>query len=86
MDSKAFFTFNLPLQLWPGKDWEDTTILNYMPRRQTCVMLNVADVIGQCGRDDFLEQTALRLENLARLFRAAKDDPQMTVYYPDEGL
>ena len=83
-----FFSYNLPLQLWPfSEDGIDkTTLLVYMPRRESVAHLNLSDVIGDLTREEFLEQTALRLENLARLFRKAKEDKELTIYYPDEGM
>jgi hypothetical protein len=94
----SYWTYNLPLQLWPvygedddsedaGEEITDYRILNYMPRRGGVCDLLLSELLhdGQT-REQFLEQAALVFENMARLFRAAKDDPNMTIYYPDEGM
>jgi hypothetical protein len=66
---------------------KDYRILNYMPRREGVCHLHLSELLGGGeSREQYLEQAALVFENLARLFRAAKDDPNMTIYYPDEGM
>jgi hypothetical protein len=95
----SYWNYNLPLQLWPvyGDDEEepeddkeeitDYRILNYMPRREGVFHLHLSELLGEGeSREQYLEKAALVFENLARLFRAAKDDPNMIIYYPDEGM
>ena len=95
MKNSRYWSYNLPLQLWAEHNEDDATeegpvsgyrVLNYMPRRERCETLRLEELIGEQTREEFLEQTALTLENLARLFRAAKQDPNLTIYYPDEGM
>lgn len=89
-----YWAYNLPLQVWPVHADEDDDsslvtgcrILNYMPRRDRSEELMLADVIGNQTRQEFFEQAALVLENLARLMREAGADPSKHVYYPDEGM
>ena len=87
MKNKQYWAFNLPLQVWPAtaEDPEET-ILNYMPRRESCHTENLADMLGEQTREEFLEQAARILENLARLMRQAAKDPQLLVYYPTHGM
>lgn len=86
----AYWTFNLPLQLWPenGEDEEGPVtgyrILNYMPRRERCETLRLEDCLGDQTKEEYLEQAALVFENLAKLFRQAKKNPEYHIYYPDE--
>lgn len=91
--NQLFWAYNLPLQVWPsieanpeaGED-ERESILNYMPRRARCETLFLDEVLGDQTREEFFEEAARRLENLARLMREAAKDPSKHVYYPDEGL
>ena len=95
MKNSTYWSYNLPLQLWAEHGEDDEAeeglvvgyrVLNYMPRRERCETLQLEELLGEQTREEFLEQTALTLENLARLFRKAKDDPALNIYYPDEGM
>lgn len=92
--NRLYWSFNLPLQVWPEHEDDDENkpivgcrILNYMPRKERCVLLNLEEVLGEeQTREEFFEDAARHLENLARLFREAKNNPAATVYYHDEGM
>lgn len=84
--NQIYWAYNLPLQVWPDDDGKDARILNYMPRKEGVINVRLSEVIGSQSRDEFFENAALRLENLARLMRACKDDSKLVVYYPDEGM
>lgn len=86
MSNPGFWTYNLPLQVWPSDDAGNATILNYMPRKKSVIHLDLSEVLNGMDRAEFFEQAALRLDNLARLMREAGKDPALTVYYPDEGM
>lgn len=89
-----YFTYNLPLQVWPHREGDDenspvvgTRILNYMPRKEACINLDLEDVLAEGQtREEFFEEAAQLLEHLAGLMRAAGKDPTLTVYYHDEGF
>ena len=78
--NEAYWRYNLPLQV------SGDLILNYMPRKDRCADGSLEDCRGDQTREEFLENAALVLENLAQLMRKAKDDPEFLVYYPDEGM
>lgn len=84
--NQIYWAYNLPLQVWPDDDGKDARILNYMPRKEGVINVRLSEVIGSQSRDEFFENAALRLENLARLMRACKDDSKSVVYYPDAGM
>lgn len=93
MENSRYWAYNLPLQLWPKREDEEDEgpvtgyrILNYMPRKESCITLDWEEAVEGETREEFLEHAALVLENLARLFRKAKTDPNMHIYYPDEGM
>ena len=94
MADKTYWTYNLPLQVWPKhEDPEDENtpvvgarILNYMPRKERCCELELEEVLEGETREEFFENAAMRLENLAKLMRKAGKDPAMCVYYHDEGM
>ena len=88
MKNDLYWAFNLPLQVWPndGNSLEDPRILNYMPRKETVCETVLSDIIGEQTREEFFEQAALILENLAKLMRIAGKDPNFNVYYPDSGM
>ena len=80
-----FFSYNLPLQVWPSEDGGGT-ILTYMPRKESCITLDLDDARGEQTREAFLLESARCLDNLARLMREAAADPTLHVYYHDEGM
>jgi len=84
--NQIYWAYNLPLQVWPDEDGKNARILNYMPRKESVINVSLSEVIGSQSRNEFFEDAALRLENLARLMRACKDDSKAVVYYPDEGM
>jgi hypothetical protein len=84
MKNSLYWSFNLPLQMLPYGD--DYRILNYMPHRGSIAFLNMSDVLGDQTKEEFCEQAALTLENLARLFRQLHQNKVNLIYYPDEGM
>ena len=91
--NKIYWSYNLPLQLWPHHaDPEDETseligyrILNYIPRKEKCVTIDLdEDILNGQTDEEFFIKAAEVLENLARLFRKAAVIPGTTIYYPDE--
>ena len=84
--NQIYWAYNLPLQVWPDEDGRDARILNYMPRKECVIDVSLSEVIGSQSRDEFFESAALRLENLARLMRACKNDSKSVVYYHDAGM
>lgn len=84
--NQIYWAYNLPLQVWPDEDGRDARILNYMPRKECVIDVSLSEVIGSQSRDEFFENAALRLENLARLMRACKNDSKSVVYYHDAGM
>jgi len=95
MKNGIYWSYNLPLQVWPEhKDPHhekspvvDARILNYMPRKEAVCSLKLSELLrdGQT-REEFFEAAAKRFENLARLMRMAAKDESVTVYYHDEGI
>lgn len=83
--NQIYWAYNLPLQVWPDDD-DDARILNYMPRKGCVIDVSLSEVIGSQSRDEFFENAALHLENLARLMRACKTDSKSVVYYHDAGM
>jgi hypothetical protein len=89
-----YWSYNLPLQVWPRhEDCEDADsrvvgarILNYMPRKERCETVDLAELLGEQTREEYFETAALHLENLARLMRKAAADPSFAVYYADCGM
>lgn len=94
MKNELYWAYNLPLQVWPQyeQEYDETTpavgawILNYMPRKEYCAILDLEEALGDQTREEFFETAALHLENLARLMRKAAKDPTATVYYHDTGM
>lgn len=92
--NKLYWAYNLPLQVWPrhrDPDDEDSPVigwrvLNYMPRKERCEDLDLAEILGEQTREEFFESAARHLENLARLMREAAADTEKHVYYHDEGM
>lgn len=94
MSSKTYWNYNLPLQVWPQFENPNdptspvvgTKILNYMPRKEALIELDLKDVLYGQSREEFFETAALHFENMARIFREAIKDPKTTIYYPDKGM
>lgn len=94
MKNDLYWAYNLPLQVWPKHEdkYDETTpiietrILNYMPRKERCVMLDLEECIGDQTREEFFETAARHLENLAKLMREAAQDQEVVVYYHDDGM
>ena len=94
MKNKLYWSYNLPLQIWPEyEDPEDETskivghkILNYMPRRERTVWTTLDEIIEDQTRSEFLNDAAIHLENLAKQMRDAAEDNNAVVYYPDAGM
>jgi hypothetical protein len=94
MKNRLYWSYNLPLQLWPkhknpqDKDSPvvDYDVLNYSPRKERVVMCSLDELRGEQTREEYLETAAIHLENLARLFREAIKDEHMVIYYHDEGM
>jgi len=93
MKNKHYWAYNLPLQVWPRHESDDelapvvdARLLTYMPRRERCEELLLSEVIGDQSREEFFEEAARHLENLARLMRVAAKDPKAAIYYHDEGM
>ena len=89
MSNELYWSFNIPLQVWP-KDSEDpdseTEVLNYMPRKERVDRITLEDAMGDQTREEFFETAAIHFENMARLFREAKNDESKVIYYHDEGM
>ena len=79
-----YWQFNLPLQYWPSENGELPRILNYMPRRQTAEMTDLE--LEEQTHEEFFNEAAHWLDNLAAHFRQAAKDPSHTVYYHDKHL
>lgn len=94
MKNKLYWAYNLPLQVWPRHENSedesspvvDARLVNYMPRKECCGELLLSEAIGDQSREEFFEDAARHLENLARLMRIAAKDPKATIYYHDEGM
>lgn len=94
MKNSLYWAYNLPLQVSPiRKDDEDESssivgyrILNYMPRKERCEILDIEDVIGEQTQEEFFESAAQHFENLAKQFRKLAKKEIDTVYYHDEGM
>lgn len=93
-EENIYWAYNLPLQVYPQHENKDdesspvisTSILNYMPRKHTCEMLDLEECFDGLVREEFFNKAADILENLAKHMRKAAIDPSHTVYYPDEEL
>ena len=96
-----YFSYNVPLQVYvefnedgkpeSGISIENSTILNYMPRKQRCELLkfwqvfeNIEHVTAQDVKD-FMNVSALILEHLAEQFKKLDPakDPEPCIYYPN---
>jgi hypothetical protein len=62
------------------------SVINYMPRKNSCSELELEELLEEQSREEFLEYAAQHLENLARLLRECIHDPDKIVYYADEGF
>jgi len=60
------------------------SVLNYMPRKSSCIEVDLEELIGDMSREEFLEYSAQHLENLARLMRKGIHEPDTTIYYHDD--
>lgn len=97
MKNSIYWAYNVPLQIWPeyeeGKDSEDPDatvvdyrVVNYMARKEGIGDFMLSEVLDEQSREEFLESAALHLENLARQFREAIQDPKKYIYYADDGM
>lgn len=91
MKNEIYWDYNPPLQVAPiHDDPEDETsevvgtrILNYMPRKERCVWLDLEEANSdEQTREEFFNQAAEILERLADQMREAARDPTILVYYP----
>ena len=85
MKNELYWSYNLPLQVSRNEDGS-TSVLNYMPRKESLYGCELSDLIEDQTETEFFECAAVRLENLARLMRAYADGKTDLVCYPDEGL
>ena len=76
-----YWAYNLPLQYWPGEDGEGARILNYSPRKEMVVNMDLDT--GEQTHEEFFNTAADKLENMAKLFRKVALNPKLTVYYHD---
>lgn len=81
--NELYWSYNLPLQIWPSEEGCPERILNYMPRKERCEVIELSELLGEQTREEFLNTAATYLENLGRLMRAAAADPTLMVYYHD---
>ena len=94
MKNRTYWTYNLPLQVWPkyqDPDNEKTEvvgwrILNYMPRRQSCTLVDLEEELEEQTEEEFFNTAALILENLAGLFRKLAKKEIGHIYYPTGGM
>ena len=98
---KLYFAYNLPLQIWisfnedrkpqSGINVHESTILNYMPRKDSCEILHLDEVFNSdeeiTAQDikDFMKVSATILEHLAEQFKRLDPakDPESYAYYPN---
>ncbi len=80
-----YWSYNVPLQFWPASDGSPDRILNYSPRKARVSEIDLdEDLLGEQTREQFLNEAAAQLENLAKLMRIAASDPRKHVYYHDK--
>jgi len=86
--NKIYWSYNLPLQAYEDESGK-INILNYMPRKEAVSNMDNKDVnelFDEQTRKEFFEHAALRLENLAKLFRQFGSKEIDYVYDPTEGI
>jgi hypothetical protein len=87
--NKITWEYNIPLQVWPiHKDPENETtpiigweILNYMPRKERVVRLNLEEVLGGQTREEYMNTAAIYYERMAEMFREAAKNKSRIIYY-----
>ena len=92
----AFWTFNLPIQIFLPTDTEnegytDGSILLYMPRKETCAMLTFEEffenVEGGASKENIkalCDVSAAILCNLAKNIEKVGNQVRPYVYYPND--
>ena len=96
-----YFSFNVPLQIWitynvedqprSGINLEESQVLNYMPRKESCEMQSLADIFSADAKvtpediKEFMRISALVMKNLARQMEKFNplDLKKNLVYYPN---
>ena len=94
MKNNTYWIYNLPLQVWPRyKDPDNEKseivgwrILNYMPRRQSCTLVDLEEELQEQTEEEFFNTAASVLENLAGLFRKLAKKEKDFIYYPTDGM
>ena len=88
----AFWTFNLPIQIFLPTDTEnDGSILLYMPRKETCCSMSFeeffANVEGGANKENIkalCDVSAAILRNLAKNMEEVGNQVRHHVYYPND--
>jgi hypothetical protein len=94
MKNQNYWNYNLPLQVWPTytdpnnekSPVKGARIVNYMPRKEAIIDIELDGVLEEQTREEFFESAALIFENMARLMREAAKDDTFVIYYPDYGM
>jgi len=80
---KLFWSFNLPLQMWPSEGGGHR-FLNYMPRKERFV--EVDNRVTDKELPAFCQTAANHFRHMANLFEALGRGEIDTIYYHDQGL
>lgn len=83
----SFFNYNLPLQVYKGENSSPTTVLNYMPRRESVSNIDLSEIIPEgMSEKDFFFGVSCNLLNLAILMAKYAEGKINAVYYHDEDM
>ena len=87
----TFFVFNLPIQIWRADKDSNGSILLYMPRKESCVMMSFdeffADIEGGASEEnikDLCDVSSAILKNLAKQIEEVGNNKRKFAYYPNE--
>ena len=81
--NSLFWSYNLPLQMWPNED-NTFSVVDYMPRKETVVRIDKRVTPSELPQ--FCQNTAVLLRHLANRFDALGRGEIDSIYYHDEDL
>ena len=80
--SSCYWSMNIPVQMW--KEPNGWKVVNYMPRKETCCILD--ELVTPKELPQFCKNTATILRNLAALFEAMGEGKVDNIYYADKSI
>jgi hypothetical protein len=86
MKNELYWSYNVPLQYYPPENGSPGTVLNYSPRKNRVMEVEIDELLGEQTLSEFLNSAADHLENLAKEMRISANDPWKSVYFHDQNM